>query len=163
MFWVGSPAGAETTQIRGAAWIGQATAVGETIHVHMWPPEQVFIGDIVDRRGPPAWIFRGEIHGEPIALISPIVDELPQAIKKVSPVYPKAALESRIEGTVLLQVMVGTDGLVKNMRVVKSIPPLDRAAEDAVRRLVFKPALARGKPVAVWVAVPVKFTLPPRN
>jgi TonB family protein len=36
---------------------------------------------------------------------------------------------------------------------------LDAAAEDAVREWVFAPALANGEPVAVWVGIPVKFSL----
>jgi len=42
---------------------------------------------------------------------------------------------------------------------LKSIPMLDAAAIAAVKQWVFKPALSNNKPVAVWVAVPVKFTL----
>jgi protein TonB len=64
-----------------------------------------------------------------------------------------------VDGTVLVQALVGKDGKVKDTRVVKSIAMLDGAAEAAVRQWVFKPALSNNKPVAVWVAVPVKFTL----
>jgi protein TonB len=39
------------------------------------------------------------------------------------------------------------------------VPVLDDAAIKAVRQWVFKPALSNNKPVAVWVAVPVKFAL----
>jgi TonB family protein len=42
---------------------------------------------------------------------------------------------------------------------VKSVPMLDAAAVAAVKQWVFKPALSNNKPVAVWVAVPMKFTL----
>jgi TonB family protein len=48
---------------------------------------------------------------------------------------------------------------VHDVRVVKSIPLLDQSAQDAVRQWVFKPALANNKPVAVWVGVPVRFSL----
>jgi outer membrane biosynthesis protein TonB len=41
--------------------------------------------------------------------------------------------------------------------IVKSIPMLDAAAEDAAKKWIFNPAKAAGKPVAVWVAVSVKF------
>lgn len=87
------------------------------------------------------------------------VEELPVAITTVPPVYPEAARKQNIDGTVLVQALVGEDGLVKDVHVVKSIPPLDEAAMDAVRQWVFKPARTKGKPVAVSVAVPVKFTL----
>ena len=86
-------------------------------------------------------------------------EELPELLTKVPVVYPVSALERHIEGTVLLQALVGTDGFVKDTRVVKSIPELDAAASVAVRQYRFKPAMANGVPVAVWVAVPVRFSL----
>ena len=87
------------------------------------------------------------------------VEELPEAVTKVTPVYPDLAREAGVDGTVLVQALVGKDGKVKDTKVVKSITMLDAAAESAVRQWVFKPALSNNKPVAVWVAVPVKFTL----
>jgi TonB family protein len=85
------------------------------------------------------------------------VEELPEAITKVPPVYPENA--PRVEGTVMVQALVGKDGRVKDTRIMRSIPMLDEAAVAAVRQWVFKPAMARGSPVAVWVSIPVKFTL----
>jgi protein TonB len=87
------------------------------------------------------------------------VEELPEAITRVPPEYPEIARASGMEGTVMLQALVGKDGKVKDVRVVKSIPVLDDAAVKAVKGWVFKPALSNNKPVAVWVAVPVRFTL----
>jgi protein TonB len=87
------------------------------------------------------------------------VEELPEAVTKVSPNYPDIAREAGVDGTVMVQALVGKDGKVKDTRVVKSIPMLDDAAVAAVRQWVFKPALSNNKPVAVWVAVPIKFTL----
>jgi protein TonB len=87
------------------------------------------------------------------------VEELPEAITKVNPEYPEIAREASVDGTVMVQALVGKDGRVKDARVVKSIPMLDAAAITAVKQWVFKPALSNNKPVAVWVAVPMKFTL----
>lgn len=87
------------------------------------------------------------------------VEELPEAITKVTPLYPDIAREASVDGTVMVQALVGRDGRVKDTRVVKSIPMLDAAAVAAVRQWVFKPALSNNKPVAVWVAVPMKFSL----
>src|SRR5438105_9029227 len=87
------------------------------------------------------------------------VEELPEAITKVNPVYPDLAREAGVDGQVLVQALVGKDGKVKGTKVVKSIPMLDAAAITAVQQWVFKPALSNNKPVAVWVAVPVKFSL----
>lgn len=87
------------------------------------------------------------------------VEELPEAITRVPPEYPEIARASGTEGTVMLQALVGKDGKVKDVRVVKSVPVLDDAATKAVKQWVFKPALSNNKPVAVWVAVPVRFSL----
>ena len=87
------------------------------------------------------------------------VEELPEAISKVNPEYPEIAREASVDGTVLVQALVGKDGKVKDVRVVKSIPMLDENAKAAVKQWVFKPALSNNKPVAVWVGVPVKFSL----
>jgi TonB family protein len=86
------------------------------------------------------------------------VEELPEAILKV-PQYPDFARTRGIQGMVLVQALVGRDGLVKDARIMKSIPALDSYAVEAVMQWRFKPGAAKGAPVAVWVAVPVKFTL----
>ena len=64
-----------------------------------------------------------------------------------------------MEGTVVVQALVGREGTVLDTKVVKSVPVLDQAAVEAVRGWTFKPAMAKGQPVQVWVAVPVKFSL----
>jgi len=87
------------------------------------------------------------------------VEELPEAVSKVEPVYPDEARRARIEGVVLVQAHVLENGRVGECRIVKSVPELDEAALACLRQWRFKPALTAGKPVAVWVAVPVKFAL----
>ena len=88
------------------------------------------------------------------------VQELPEAITRVAPDYPEAARAARIDGTVMVQALVGKDGAVQDVRVVKSIPELDGAAKACVRQWKFKPAKDdHGQPVTVWVGVPIKFTL----
>jgi protein TonB len=88
------------------------------------------------------------------------VAELPEAITKVPPHYPEAARAAKAQGMVMVQALVKTDGSVGDVRVVKSVPGLDEAAMACVRQWKFKPALGGdGKPVAVWVGVPVSFTL----
>jgi len=85
------------------------------------------------------------------------VDELPEAIVTVKPIYPEEARRAGITGGVMVMAHVREDGTVDDCRVVKSIPELDAAAIAAVRQWRFKPAMSKGLPVAVPVAVPVKF------
>ena len=85
------------------------------------------------------------------------MEELPELVTKAPPEYPAAARSAGVEGTVVVQVLVGTDGTVKDAKFTKSIPELDDAAVTAARKCVFKPAQTKGQPVAVWVAVPYPF------
>jgi outer membrane biosynthesis protein TonB len=54
---------------------------------------------------------------------------------------------------------VGPQGEIQDAAVMCGPPMLRDVALDAVWQWSFKPALAKGKPIAVWVAIPVKFTL----
>jgi protein TonB len=87
------------------------------------------------------------------------VEELPEVTEKVSPKYPDAARARSVEGEVRVQALVGKDGAVHDAFVLQSIPQLDDAALDAVWDWKFKPARTNGKPIAVWVAIPVRFRL----
>ena len=87
------------------------------------------------------------------------VEELPEALTKVPPAYPDEARRSRVQGVVMVQALVIEDGSVADCKIVSSIPLLDEAAIASVRQWRFKPAKTAGKPVAVWVAVPVRFSL----
>lgn len=86
-------------------------------------------------------------------------EEAPEVVTRVPPVYPPEALKAGLSGTVVVSALVGRDGHVKDTRVTESIPGLDAAAQAAVRQWVFKPAKNDGKPVSVWVTMPIKFTL----
>ena len=88
------------------------------------------------------------------------VRQLPEALTRVAPNYPASARAAGIDGVVMLQALVGKDGAVHDVRVVKSIPELDGAAMACMRQWKFKPAMdEHGQPVTVWVGVPIKFTL----
>jgi protein TonB len=86
-------------------------------------------------------------------------EEQPTLINMPQPRYPDLARESGLEGTVMVQALISKDGRVLDTRVTKSIPMLDDAAVEAVRRSTWKPALSNSKPVAVSVVIPVRFTL----
>src|SRR2546422_334779 len=73
------------------------------------------------------------------------VAELPVLLTSVTPVYPEPAKRAGIDGIVTVQALVGKDGRVKDVRIVKSVPMLDQAAVKAVRQFVFKPAQSKGE------------------
>jgi protein TonB len=86
-------------------------------------------------------------------------DEAPAVVTQAMPAYPDLAREAGVDGTVMLRVLVGKDGRVKDVHVDRSVALLDEAAVAAARQWVFTPALSNGHPVMVWVAVPVRFSL----
>ena len=86
-------------------------------------------------------------------------DEAPVPLQRVQPEYPTWARDNGISGTVLLHVLVGQDGRVRRMSVIRGVTGLNEAAQEALRRWTFRPATANGRPRAVWVEIPVEFRL----
>ena len=86
-------------------------------------------------------------------------DVAPEPITKVPPEYPRAAADRNISGVVRLRVLVCEHGRVVEARAVHSVPELDQAAAEALRKWRFKPALRDGQPVAAWVEEPVRFSI----
>ena len=84
-------------------------------------------------------------------------DEPAEPVYTVKAEYPELARQAGVQGTVVVQALVGTDGRVRDTRIVRSIPVFNGAAQDAVRQWRFKPAAAGGVPVATWVSVPMAF------
>jgi len=80
-------------------------------------------------------------------------------IHDVTPQYPPEAGRARIEGTVLLLAVIGTDGSVKDVRVESGLPMLAQAAIDAVKQWRYKPYLVDGEPVEVDSRITINFTL----
>lgn len=74
---------------------------------------------------------------------------LPKRTKYVKPEYPKTALDKRVQGTVQLELVIGTDGRVKDTRVLQSVPLLDQAAIEATLQARYEPILVYGNPVTV--------------
>jgi protein TonB len=88
----------------------------------------------------------------------------PVLVKNVRPVYTPDAKQRRVEGIVVLSVVVRTDGTVGDAEVTKSLDPdLDQQAVNAVRQWEFKPATkvqgADRVPVNTQVTVEMTFTL----
>ena len=77
----------------------------------------------------------------------------------VAPVYPMIARQAHLQGVVILEAVLDAQGRVESVRVLRSIPQLDRAAVDAVQQWRFTPALLNGQPVPVVITVTVNFTL----
>lgn len=84
----------------------------------------------------------------------------PRAISTPDPNYSPEASKAKLEGTVVLWVIVGPDGCAHNIRVQRSLGKgLDEKAIEAVRQWKFRPATKNGVPVAVQVNIEINFRL----
>ena len=81
----------------------------------------------------------------------------PRKMLHVPPVYPPEALAADVQGVVILDAVLGIDGSVADLKVLRSIPLLEQAAIDAVRQWRFTPTLLNGKPVEVAMSITVSF------
>ena len=80
-------------------------------------------------------------------------------IHQVRPTYPALARQARIQGTVVLQAVIGKDGSIQNLKVVSGHPMLAPAALEAVKQWKYKPYYLNGEPVEVDTTINVNFTL----
>jgi len=84
----------------------------------------------------------------------------PQVLFKVEPKYTEEAREAKIQGTVLLSLVVNSDGTPSEVTVVRGLDSgLDVNALAALTQWRFKPGTKDGQPVAVAAQVEVNFQL----
>jgi len=79
--------------------------------------------------------------------------------RPVKPSYPMLARQMKVQGSVILQAMIGRDGIIQNLRLVSGPHILASAAEDAVRQWHFKPHLQDNEPVETQAKITVNFTI----
>jgi len=88
------------------------------------------------------------------------VDTKPVALTRPTPRYTEAARAKGIQGSVLMRVLVGEDGYVKSVRVVRGLSDgLTEEAMNEARQIKFKPAMKEGKPVPFWIGLEISFSI----
>jgi periplasmic protein TonB len=84
----------------------------------------------------------------------------PRVLSKVDPEYTKEASAAKIQGPVLLTLIVGSDGVARDIKVSKSLDPgLDEKAVAAVQQWKFQPGTRYGEAVDVKATIEVNFRL----
>jgi TonB family protein len=79
--------------------------------------------------------------------------------RSVRPNYPLLARQMKVQGSVILQALIGKDGIIQNLRVVSGPHILASAAQDAVRQWHFKPHLEGAEAVETEAKITVNFTI----
>lgn len=89
------------------------------------------------------------------------VDQRPNVLRKVNPVYPYSAKRRKIEGNILIEFVVDADGFVQSAKILRSEPEgvFDESGLKAVRRWRFRPGYVNGRPVATRFQLPLVFEL----
>jgi protein TonB len=80
-------------------------------------------------------------------------------ITQIKPAYPPLAKQARIQGTVELSAIIGKDGRVQDLKVVRGHPLLVQSALEAVKNWIYRPTMLNGEPVEVSTTIDVNFTL----
>jgi TonB family protein len=99
-------------------------------------------------------------HLRSVSEIATATDETPpKPVKILRPDYPKAPFDVKIEGTVVVDLLIGEQGEVAHLEIRKSVPELDGAAMACVRQWAFEPGRVGGVPRATIAHAPVSFRI----
>jgi TonB family protein len=102
----------------------------------------------------PASIATSAAERTPVAADSDSV-----VIHSVQPEYPMLARQTKVQGAVTLQALIGRDGLIQDLHVVSGPPILANAALEAVRQWHFKPHYQGSQTVETEAKITVNFTI----
>jgi TonB family protein len=96
---------------------------------------------------------------EPVALSEEAARSL--LVHIVNPVYPPEALAKKLHGAVVLQAVIGRDGSVEDLKIVRGYFILGRAAISAVKQWRFQPYSISGHAAATQTVITINFSSPP--
>lgn len=103
------------------------------------------------------------LDSDPDALPTPteeyLVSEMPQVLSEIKPSYPQEARDKRIDGAVVLDILIDQNGNVRDAKVVEGEPIFWDGALAAIRKFKFKPAKVDGESVAVRIQYRIVFEL----
>ena len=84
----------------------------------------------------------------------------PALLNRVEPIYPDVAQVARLSGIVILEAVVGTDGCVESVRILRSRHLLlDKASEEALRQRRYSPLVLNGIPTPFVLTVTFNFSV----
>lgn len=117
----------------------------------------------VSENGHPASVEVGSLNPQGLAEDTEVFKiggevSAPKKLYDPDPDYPKEALQSKLQGTCSLELIVGADGKPRDIEVTHKLGSgLDEKAIEAVKSWRFEPAMKNGKPVAVRILVSINF------
>jgi protein TonB len=82
-------------------------------------------------------------------------------VHTVNPVYPSEGAAQKLHGPVVLQAVIGRDGSVQDLKILRGYFILGRAASAAVKQWRFQPYMINGRAVSTQTAITINFSYPP--
>jgi protein TonB len=100
-----------------------------------------------------------ESDGDPPDFVA--VEQEPKFINQIRPVYPEIARKAGMEGRVVLKVLIDKDGKPVKATIMKNpgTDVFDEAAIASVMQSSYSPGIQNGRPVKVWMVIPIAFKL----
>ena len=95
---------------------------------------------------------------EPVNITEELSENL--LLEKVQPRYPEQAVRSGLQGSVVLQALIGRDGRIQNLKLVQGSFLLGQSAYQAVKQWRYRPYFLNGRAVQAQTLVTVDFSLP---
>lgn len=91
------------------------------------------------------------------------VEQMPRFKRQKKPRYPESARRAGLEGRVFVAVLISEAGKAIKAQILSREPAdkkvFDKAAVDAVMKSTYHPGVQNGRPVKVWLRIPIRFTL----
>ena len=125
-------------------------------------PPSGFSASGMDSNGnAPGAVFSGQNKVQVVAGVHAISSGVAEGmlIRKIEPIYPKFARDTRTTGTVVLKATITKSGAIDGLQVISGPKILDEAALNAVKYWRYRPYLLNNEPVEVQTTINVVFSL----
>jgi len=84
----------------------------------------------------------------------------PKPTRSATPRYTREAMDAKVQGLVTVEILIGTDGKVKDARVLQTASPLlNQPAIEAARRWEFTPTIVNGEPKPIVLMLQLDFNV----
>jgi TonB family protein len=103
--------------------------------------------------------FTAKVNGPTNAAELERVNTVQPALGSGDGTYPLLAQQMKVQGSVVLQAFIGSDGAIQSLHVLSGPAILASAAQQAVREWRFKPYMLNGQPVETKATITVNFTI----
>jgi TonB family protein len=127
----------------------------------MQPPSDALIINGVPFKSPPVdnTPVAAEVTTNAAEHVQMSADTSEAVSKSVQPAYPMLARQMKVQGSVVLQALIGRDGSIQSLKVLSGPAILASAAEEAVRQWRFKPHMVNSEAVETQAKITVNFTI----